>query len=170
MPPSSAPDDLQEVAFYPSNAPDAFPYVEFLWCAPVGEGIFRILTIPFHVDGIAVGDVIETADDPELAFVRLREPSGHSTLRVHLELGLEPGAFFAQLEALACTHRATEQKQFFVLDIPETCSITDVLDYLSEGQDRDHCDWDVGSISPIHGAALRAVLDADDLPDWVPRP
>ena len=56
-----------------------------------------------------------------------------------------------------------------MLDIPEEVDVTDVLDCLTLGQDAGHCDWDDGSISEPHGEQLRAVMLADDPPDWVPR-
>jgi hypothetical protein len=163
------PAGLQEVAFYPAEGPDAYPYVEFLWAEPLGEGLFRIRTTPFTVDGIALGDVVETEEDPELHFVALREQSGHSALRIHVEPEVTAEMFFSALGALGCAHARTREPRYFALDVPASVAITDVLDHLSDGQDAGRCDWDAGSISRVHGAQLRAVMDPETLPDWVPR-
>jgi hypothetical protein len=101
--------------------------------------------------------------------VKLLLPSGHSTLRVFLEPEVDPESFFRQLEELGCKFSRTERERFYALDVPESADIIGVLDFLSNEQDAGRSDWAVGSISGIHGAALRAVMDPDDLPAWVPR-
>lgn len=117
----------------------------------------------------AVDDVVETFDDPELHFVRLVRQSGYSTLGVWVVPELDADAFLAHLTRLGCVHVRMSTERFFALDVPAETDITPVLDYLSGGQEADHSDWEVGSISGLHGQQLRTVMDPETLPDWVPR-
>ena len=165
----SASERFREIAFYLSEDSGTVASVEWLWGDPLGGGLFRILTSPHYVDGISVGDVVETAEAPERHFVALKERSGHSTLRVYIEADVAADAFFLDLEELGCGRFATNQPQYYTLDISEAIPITHVLDYLSRGQDADRCDWDVGSISQTHGRQLRAIMDPTNLPDWLPK-
>jgi hypothetical protein len=167
--PGSSRSDLREIAFYLPEASNAPAPVEFLWGQPLGDGLFRVLSSPYYVEGIANGDVIEAADNAELHFVRLVRSSGHSTLRVFLEPDVVSGDLFERLRRLGCKLSPTERDRYLVLDIRGEIDITEVLDLLSDGQNAGHSDWAAGSISPTHAEALRAVMDPDNLPDWIPK-
>jgi hypothetical protein len=158
---------LREVAVYPED-PAAPAFVEFLWGEPLEDGSFRIVSAPYYAKGIAYGDVVQVGEEPELHFVRVLRPSGHSNLRVYLEPQVDAQKFLQRLEDIGCKVSPSEREQFYTVDVPEDVDITGVLDILSEGQDTGQCDWMDGSISQVHGAQLRAVMDSENLPDWVP--
>ena len=108
--------------------------------------------------------------DPELHFTSIRQRSGHSALRVVLETHDPLEDLLAPLRDLGCQAVPTERQGVFGLDVPREADITCVLDYLSELQEAGKGDWDVGSISAPHGAALREMMGGEPWPDWVPRP
>jgi hypothetical protein len=155
-------DAPREIAFYVPESP-----VEFLWGQQLEAQLFRILTIPHLTHDVSLDDVVETAADPELHFVKLIRQSGHSTLRILVDAP----EFLAPLAELGCTHvpLVMRDERFFALDVPPQTEITTVLDYITDGQDADHSDWELGSLSDVHGDQLRAVMDPENLPAWVPK-
>jgi Domain of unknown function (DUF4265) len=52
---------------------------EQLWARRVGDRLFQVCCIPFLVDDLALGDIVET--DRDLAVLRVTTSSGHSTFR-----------------------------------------------------------------------------------------
>jgi hypothetical protein len=141
--------------------------VEFLWSEDRGDGTYRVLSPPYYVTDVAVGDVIEVTLEPEVHFVRVLAESGHSILRVFLESGSSPDLFFTGLRELGAMDSPTERPDYFVIDIPASLSIVAALDYLTEKQESGQCDWVPGSISRVHAMELHNEFGAD-VPDWVP--
>jgi hypothetical protein len=63
---------------------------EQLWARRVGDRLFQVCCIPFLVDDLALGDVVET--DADHSMLRVAASSGHSTFRVRLQAAAVTGA------------------------------------------------------------------------------
>lgn len=72
---------------------------ETLWAQPLGEGRYRLDTVPFFVPDLAVGDVVTAApdDDGRLWAQRRESTGGHGTIRV---IPLLDGSLLGSTQAL----------------------------------------------------------------------
>jgi hypothetical protein len=64
--------------------------VESLWAEALGDGLYRIDSIPFEIWGLSLGDVVRASqnDDGILVFDGVYDKSGAGTFHIHLSDGL----------------------------------------------------------------------------------
>jgi hypothetical protein len=64
--------------------------VESLWAERLGDGLYRIDSIPFEIEGLSLGDVVRASqnDDGILVFDGVYEKSGAGTFHIHVAEGL----------------------------------------------------------------------------------
>lgn len=75
-------EDLTKVQFY-----DPDVGYENLWATDIGNGLYRIESVPFFVYGISVGDIVSAKPDADgrLEFVAVESTSKNRTLRARAE-------------------------------------------------------------------------------------
>jgi hypothetical protein len=108
---------------------------ESIWCSPVGE-FFRIENIPFLVDGIAFGDLVELAS-AQNGFVvnRVVESSGNSTVWLLLEGEEKSSDVLAALKQLGCGVEGGVFSGYFAANIPKSADIERALGLLQQAVD-----------------------------------
>jgi hypothetical protein len=59
---------------------------EVLWCNPIDGGEFEVCCIPFQLDGVGLGDVVEAGQDSDGSWLveRRSKSGGHGVIRVQL--------------------------------------------------------------------------------------
>ena len=96
----SGPDRLA-VTFGMTPDEEGWPPIgsETLWAQPLGEGRYRLDTVPFFVPDLAVGDVVTAAPDADgrLWAQRRESTGGHGTIRI---IPLLDGSLLGSTQAL----------------------------------------------------------------------
>lgn len=93
--------------------------VESMWCVE-REGGYEIDNIPFYVTELACGDIVGVRQDEDglLWFDGLRQPSGHSTIRIAFNHEEDVGRVRAQLRELGCDSEISDLKELVAVDVP----------------------------------------------------
>ena len=84
---------LAPVTDDPSRWYDVLPSAEWLWARALGNGSFRIRSVPVLADGLSFGDVVRCTapgDSEPPRVLAVRERGGHRTVQLRLA---EPDAF-----------------------------------------------------------------------------
>jgi hypothetical protein len=113
------------------------PADDWLWAEPLGSGRYRVESCPFFAYGISRDDVVRALDGPGEEAPRLEdivEKSGHRTLRVALDTGVELADSMVQgllgrLLDLGCTHETLRPK-LVAIDLPGPVDVTIVAELL----------------------------------------
>jgi hypothetical protein len=112
---------------------------ETVWAEKVGEGRYRLRSVPFYAKGLSFGDVVNTRtqDGKEVVHgVSLR--SGHSTYRVFVKAPIEVGSSgfdraWRPIQDLGCTYeRATEH--LLAIDVPSSADLDAVYALLESSE------------------------------------
>jgi hypothetical protein len=122
--------------------------MESLWAKEVSTGLYEIDNIPFYVVGISFGDLVEaTLDHSKLmTFVRLKQASAHSTIRVILFKKEARTELVEKLEKLGCSWEGGSVSTFLSIDIPPEVIFMSVLNVLDEGLESDAWDYEEAAI------------------------
>ena len=110
-----------------------------MWAEHAGADRYRLLNLPYMVEGVALGDIV--AVKPERIgrwplFDRVVERSGHSSYRIALQDGATfDGAFRAAWEPLAAIGCGVERfsERFAGIDVPPTTDVSEAYRLLEEG-------------------------------------
>lgn len=120
--------------------------IETMWADPVGPDLYRLDNSPFWAYGVSWLDVVEARPDEggQLAFVRVVEKSGHRTVRVIFEPGVDEDpagqAALDGLTALGCTYEGMNPR-YLAIDLPPGVDLMAVAGYLTErGVQWEHAD------------------------------
>lgn len=121
-------------------------YVETLWAERVGPDRYRLDNSPFWAYGLSWRDVVEAHPDEngQLAFTRVVEKSGHRTVRVIFEPGIDQNAegqaIIDELVRLGCTYEGMHPG-YLAIDIPPGVELAKEAGYLTEqGAQWEHAD------------------------------
>jgi hypothetical protein len=108
---------------------------EDLWSTPVGEGRYRIESIPLFARGIAWGDIVTAVseEEEELLFQEVVEPSGHSTVRLMVAKEEEVPAILEHFERQGCTGENHFTPRLIALDVPPSISLDELKQELDMG-------------------------------------
>ena len=90
---------------------------EMVFADPLGGDRYRLRSIPFLADGLALGDVVEA---PAGIVARVVEPSGHRTVRLRMKWHPTPEEFaplWKPLAALGCVCESSSAG-LFAVDVP----------------------------------------------------
>ncbi len=93
---------------------------EHVWCEEI-DGLFELLSVPFGVKGLAVGDRFRAEADPINGCVfehELVEQSGHSLVLVRDNRKIGFDASRDYLESLGCRSETLAQCNLLAVDIP----------------------------------------------------
>jgi len=129
-------------------------YVETLWAERVGPDRYRLDNSPFWAYGLSWRDVVEAHPDEngQLAFTRVVEKSGHRTVRVIFEPGIDQNAegqaIIDELVRLGCTYEGMHPG-YLAIDIPPGVELAKVAGYLTEqGAQWEHADPHYSELYP----------------------
>ncbi len=112
---------------------------ETVWAEKVGEGRYRLRSVPFYAKGLSFGDVVNTTtrDGKEVVSgVSLR--SGHSTYRAFVKATVAVGSkdfyrVWRPIQERGCTYeRATEH--LIAIDVPSSADLAAVYALLEAGE------------------------------------
>jgi hypothetical protein len=112
---------------------------ETVWAERVGEGRYRLRSVPFYAKGIGVEDIVTVdllAETPVMREVSLS--AGHSTYRIFVSEQVSIGdktfeKHWKALQLLGCTYeRATEH--LVAVDVPAKANIHKVYELLEAGE------------------------------------
>jgi hypothetical protein len=130
-------EHLVKVFFELQQDEDGYPPVtcESMWATPADEGLYRLDNIPFFARGVAYEDIISAVrrDDGTLGFVKVIQPSRHSTLRVIVYEDSEVPALRHELETLGCDTELSHIPNLFAVDVPPSVSLDAVRHLLDAG-------------------------------------
>lgn len=128
--------------------------VEQLHLKELGDGLFRIMCVPFCADGLAYLDVV--ALDPAGIYVReVRERSGHRVLRALLRPAADEAALSAFTESLVAVARwlgvAHEHHgdRSISFDIGVDLDSQPLIDCLQKAESEGHLHWEWGDNAPF---------------------
>ena len=108
---------------------------ESMWANPLGDDLYEIVNVPFHVYGINYGDVVRArAEAPDLKrqVIEVVERRGHHTLRMLFadEVGPEQQrAVLQRIEASGATYERANERHI-AIDVPPETSYGTVVDLL----------------------------------------
>ena len=139
----------QRIVFRLERDEDGYPPSDYerLWAKPLPGGHYLIDNIPFFVMGISTGDEVSVrAEDGELIFDRLIEPSGTSTFRL---IPADPSVsekLRADIKALGCGVECNQHLGLIAAEVPASIPIQPFLEYIVEGQERGIIDVEEGAL------------------------
>lgn len=118
----------------PGDSARAFE-VESMWGEPVSNG-YRLDNIPFYAKEIALEDIVSAEPDADgaLWFSQLVEESGHSTVQIWFEEGVDVQSYRDQLLALGCPSELSDLPRLIAVDVPPSVSYAAIRGFL----DREH--------------------------------
>lgn len=121
--------------------------IESLWAIPVDRG-YRLDNVPFHVREIAYRDIVAAtrAEDGELWFEQLIEPSGHSTIRIWFSDHGDVGPVRQHLETLGCSSELSELVRLVAVDVPPEVDLAVVRQYLDAGETSGRFEYEEGCV------------------------
>jgi hypothetical protein len=125
-----------------------YPPVDYeeLWTTPLGEGLYRIESIPFFARGIARLDIVSAAEEEEaLIFQEVEEQSGHSTIRLVIYNADAVPAITERFERLGCLSETTFTK-LVALDVPPDLALEELRERLDLGFTQGQWDYEEASI------------------------
>jgi len=147
---------LAPVTDDPSRWHDVLPRAEWLWARALGNGSFRIRSVPVLADGLSFGDVvrciISSDSDPPLVEA-VRQWGGHRTVQVRLA---EPDAFDLDQLPLDVSAGAWVSGPHFAVDVHPEEDWESVAAHLDDLQAAGALEWVEASALPI--AAARNAL------------
>jgi hypothetical protein len=125
------------------------PREDWLWAEALGSGRFRVESCPFFAYGISRNDVVQAAEragDESPLLDAVVEKSGHRTLRIALDPGVEmtDGTVQGLLERLlelGCTHEALRPK-LVAVDVPAEVDVAVVIALLQVVADEGRLLWE----------------------------
>ena len=129
-------------------------HVETLWADPVGPDLYRLDNSPFWAYGVSWHDVVEAHPDPDgmLRMTRVVEKSGHRTVRVFMQPGIdaspEAKAVMDGVRELGASYEGMNPT-YLAIDIPPSVELMRVADYLTaRGVQWEHADPDYATLNP----------------------
>jgi hypothetical protein len=132
-------------------------YVETLWAERVGPDRYRLDNSPFWAYGLSWLDVVEARPDEngQLAFARIVEKSGHRTVRIIFDPGIdedpEGQAVVDDLVRQGCSYEGMHPG-YIAVDIPPGVDLIGVARYLTEqGVRWEHADPRYSDLYPGEG-------------------
>jgi hypothetical protein len=147
---------LAPVTDDPSRWHDVLPRAEWLWARALGNGSFRIRSVPVLADGLSFGDVvrcvISSDSDPPLVEA-VRQWGGHRTVQIRLA---ELDAFDLDQLPLDVSAGAWVSGPHFAVDVHPEEDWESVAAHLDDLQAAGALEWVEASALPI--AAARNAL------------
>ena len=129
---------------------------EALWAVRLGPAQFRLDNIPYFVCGVSCFDIIEAQEETtgHFKYLRLVEPSGHSTLRVtlydkggdHRSMKERVHELRNQLHALGCSSEISHIAGLISVDVPPDTVLSDVRSVLDGGMTRGEWDYEEATL------------------------
>ena len=129
--------------------------VEGLWAKAV-EGGHAVDNIPFHVYGIAPGDLIGTyEEDGQTWFAELRQSSGTSVFRVLVKPPETLDQVRAALQDFGCACETEHSVRLLAVALPQQRSIDTLLYYLLTQREAGLLDFEEGVLRHAIPAEFR---------------
>jgi hypothetical protein len=106
---------------------DGWPPVssEGVWCEKAGNN-FRLLSIPFFIQGLAFGDEFEATPDEENNHIfeyKVVKESGHSVVWLMNIENIDLSKYIAEIERFGCKVEVLEQFKIYSIDIPPNINV-----------------------------------------------
>ncbi len=136
--PANAPDAAVLVGFaLPRREGDERRFVERLWCRPLDDGGYEVLSIPYHVPAVTVGAVVASLDPtPSGAITHhtVRTPSSHARFGARLLGDVLDESERTLTDALRAAGATFEKHAdgLFTIDAPEGAPTTATFALLNE--------------------------------------
>ena len=117
---------------------------EGVWAEDLGDGRFRIDSVPFYVHDLSAEDIVEAMPSPEggLVYVRTIQPCSNSTLRIILYQESAREQLLNGLRDLGCDYEIGVPTTLIAVNVPETVDATQVLALLSKESDAEKIDYE----------------------------
>ena len=139
----------------PLSPEDDWPPVggENLWAEALGNGRYRLDSVPFFAQGLAVGDVVTAEPDAndELQIDEIVESSGNCTIRliVYAEgpYGRDRKRVLNLFQGFGVEGEGMEAYNLVALNVPNSAPISAVKSLLREGCDKAWWDCEEGTIT-----------------------
>lgn len=138
----------EKVLFQLGQDEDGYPPDDYesLWALPSGSN-YEIDNIPFFVQGISYGDIVEADNvNDELWFRSVVKKSDNSTLRVICFDTSKVMEVRNHLSSLGCSSELSHIEGLFAVDIPENCDYSTIQKYLDQKEQEDILEYEEASI------------------------
>jgi len=106
-----------------------------LWVIKRDDG-YEIDNIPFHVQEIALGDIVAAQPDENgaLWYSELVRPSGHSTLQLWFARQEDVASVRETLRQKGCASELSDLPRLVAVDVPPHVPYTDIKAFLERGE------------------------------------
>ena len=132
---------VQDEDGYPPND------YESLWALPSENSNYEIDNIPFFVQGISCGDLVEADKvNDELWFRSVVKKSSNSTLRIICFDITKVAEVRKHLSSLGCSSELSHIEGLFAVDVPESCDYSTIQKYLDQKEQEDILEYEEASI------------------------
>jgi hypothetical protein len=112
---------------------------ETVWAERVGDGRFRLRSVPFYANGLGFGDIVNTqVEDGKNVVQSVSLRSGHSTYRAFIKDPAQVAdelfnCYWIPLQEIGCTYeRATEH--LIAIDVPGNTDLDAAYALLEAGE------------------------------------
>lgn len=139
-------DTVKKVLFRLQQDASGYPpaSVEGLWTQAVAGG-YRVDSIPFHVYGIAPGDIISIRQEGDQAwFDALQQSAGASVFRVVVRPPETVEQVHAALTEFGCTCEVEKAVRMLAVEVPARQSADTLLYYLLTQREAGTLDFEEG--------------------------
>jgi Domain of unknown function (DUF4265) len=149
--------DQMTKLWIPLSQEDDWPPVggENLWAAALGNSLYRLDSVPFFAQGMAVGDIVRATRDEkgEIQIQEIVESSGNCTIRLivyaHGPYGSDRKRVLDLFERFGADGEGMEAYNLVALNVPASASFSEVKSLLREGCDKAWWDCEEGSITDV---------------------
>ncbi|MEB6591752.1 MULTISPECIES: DUF4265 domain-containing protein [Pseudomonas] len=118
--------------------------VEGLWARRTANG-YQVDSIPFHVYGIAPGDIISTTEEGEQSwFQALQHSAGSSVFRIRVKAAADLEQVRTAVEEFGCQCQIEPAIRMLAVELPPTRTLDTLLYYLLTQRDAGTLDFEEG--------------------------
>jgi hypothetical protein len=120
---------------------------ESLWALPNSKDYLEIDNIPFFVQGISCGDVVDVSNvNGELLFRSVVKKSRNSTLRLICFDLSKVAEIRSALSGLGCSSELSHIQGLIAVDVPKQCDYSTIKTYLDQKEIEDVLEYEEAAL------------------------
>ena len=143
-------DNREKILFSLKKDEDGYPPFNYerIWAKPIEKNLWELDNIPFFATEVCNHDTIlaEKDEDGDLAFKRVENRGGHSTIRVYFNDEKYINSTREKLKTLGCSSEGSNIKSLVAIDVPKDQDISRIRNFLEELHTQGIIDIDDGCI------------------------
>ena len=143
-------DNREKILFSLKKDEDGYPPFNYerIWAKPIEKNLWELDNIPFFATEVSNHDTIlaEKDEDGDLAFKRVENRGGHSTIGVYFNDEKYINSTREKLKTLGCSSEGSNIKSLVAIDVPKDQDISRIRNFLEELHTQGIIDIDDGCI------------------------